>query len=579
MPTLDQTPVLRSQAVGRSSLDRREFLKHLAMAAPLVALNTGCQPMRRRGGDHFSELSADLVIIGGGLGGCAAALSAARSGLRVIMTEETAWIGGQLTQQAVPPDENQWVETIGATRSYQALRTAIRDHYRTQYPITARARANPRLNPGNCWVSRIGAEPRVMLAVLHAMLAPYVASAHVRILQGYKAVRADVHGDRVRAISVRHIVTGHDASLQAPFFVDATELGDLLPMTGTEYVVGAESQAMTGEPHAKPDYQPDNVQGFTTCFAMDYLRGEDHVIPKPATYDVWRDKSLVGEDGQSYRLLSFDEPANTRIGFSPDARNGYWSYRRVLDRDLFAPGAFASDVTIVNWGLNDYSFGTIIDASDATVAYHLAQSKDLSRSLLYWLQTEAPRPDGGAGWKGLRLRPDIVGTEDGMAMYPYIRESRRIVAETTVLEQHVTTEARIRDTGLDARAVRAMPFDDAVGIGHYIMDLHLTTRGDRGRYGSTLPFQIPLGALLPKRMENLLPAAKNLGVTHLTNGCYRLHPIEWNIGESVGALIAFCRSRGTLPRAVRHTPALLRDYQAQLARDGIPLAWPAVLPT
>jgi len=563
----------------RSPLDRREFLKQLSVATSLLAWSSGCQRLSRRGGGQRpNELSADVVIIGGGVGGCAAALSAARGGLRVIMTEETDWIGGQLTQQAVPPDENQWVETIGATSSYQALRRAIRDHYRRHFPLTDRARANTRLNPGSCWVSRIGAEPRVMLAVLEDTLAPYVANGRLRVLRRHRAVRADVHGDRVRVISVRDTETGHELSLHAPYFVDATERGDLLPMTGTEYVVGAESQAMTGEPHAKSEYQPDNVQGFTMCFAMDYLRGEDHAIERPAHYASWRDKRLVADDGQSYRMLSFDEPANKRIGFSPDARNGYWSYRRVLDRDLFVPGAFASDVTLVNWGQNDYSFGTVIDVSDATAARHIADAKALSLSLLYWLQTEAPRPDGGAGWKGLRLRPDIVGTTDGFAMHPYIRESRRILAETTILEQHVTTESRMRDTGLAEKTVRAMPYDDAVGIGHYSMDLHLTTRGDRGRYGSTLPFQIPLGALIPRRMENLLPAAKNLGVTHLTNGCYRLHPIEWNIGESVGALVAFCHQRNTMPRAVRHNSLQLRDYQSQLIREGIPLAWPRDLP-
>jgi hypothetical protein len=45
-----------------------------------------------------------------------------------------------------------------------------------------------------------------------------------------------------------------------------------------------------------------------------------------------------------------------------------------------------------------------------------------------------------------------------------------------------------------------------------------------------------LGALIPIRMENLLPAAKNIGTTHITNGCYRMHPVEWNIGEAAGAL-------------------------------------------
>jgi hypothetical protein len=79
-------------------------------------------------------------------------------------------------------------------------------------------------------------------------------------------------------------------------------------------------------------------------------------------------------------------------------------------------------------------------------------------------------------------------------------------------------------------------------------------------------------------MENLLPACKNLGVTHLTNGCYRLHPIEWNVGEAVGHLVAVARRHGTTPRAVRHTPALLADYQRQLVTGGIPLAWPDPLP-
>jgi hypothetical protein len=163
-------------------------------------------------------------------------------------------------------------------------------------------------------------------------------------------------------------------------------------------------------------------------------------------------------------------------------------------------------------------------------------------------------------------------------MYPYIRESRRIQAEFTVLEQHVTLEERTRETGLSDPEVTAAPYRDSVGIGHYSMDLHLTTRGDRGRYGATLPFQIPLGALLPRRVENLLPACKNLGVTHLTNGCYRLHPIEWNVGESVGILVAYCLARRRPPRAVRADSTLLGDYQVQLVREGVPLAWPSPLP-
>jgi hypothetical protein len=212
--------------------------------------------------------------------------------------------------------------------------------------------------------------------------------------------------------------------------------------------------------------------------------------------------------------------------------------------------------------------------SEAEARKHLDRAKQLSLSLLYWLQTEAPRSDGGTGWKGLRLRADIVGTEDGLAKYPYIREGRRIKAEFTVLEQHVSTALRMKETCLSKDEVRATPFADSIGIGSYGMDLHITTTGDHGRFGSTLPFQIPLGALIPQRVENLLPACKNLGVTHLTNGCYRLHPIEWNIGEAAGSLAAFCMAQRKSPHEVRNKTGLLADFQKLLGNDGVRLEWP-----
>jgi hypothetical protein len=561
------------------SLDRRSFFKTVAaasLASPLLLQSPAgaaiSRPARRSKAGR--ELSADLVIIGGGLGGCAAALAAARNGLHVIMTEETDWIGGQLTQQAVPPDENRWIETVGGTRAYQKLRTDIREYYRRNYPLIDSARANERLNPGNCWVSRIGAEQRVGLAVLHEMLAPFIGNGRVRILLKHKATGADVQGDRVLAVRVLDMESGDSKVMHAPFFADATEQGDLLPLTKTEYVMGAEARADTGEPHAKDKAEPDNLQGFTFCFAMDYLEGEDHTIDRPRDYSFWRD-FVLRTNTHSYRLLSFEEESSKKYGFDPVARTGFWTYRRIADRDLFLPGFYRGDITIVNWPQNDYSFGLICDVSEAQARKHLYRARQLSLSLLYWLQTDAPRPDGGTGWKSLRLRPDIVGTADGLEKYPYIREGRRIKAEFTVLEQHVTAEARMRETGLSKTDVRATKFHDSVGIGSYWMDLHITTRGDTSRFGSTLPFQIPLGALIPRRVENLLPACKNLGVTHLTNGCYRVHTVEWNIGEAAGALAAFCLARKKMPRQVRNTSQLLADFQALLTQDGVRLDWPA----
>lgn len=512
-------------------------------------------------------------MIGGGLGGVAAALAAARAGQRVILTEETDWIGGQLTAQAVPPDEPSGIETGGATRSYRAFRQGVRDYYARHFPLTAAARANPRLNPGNGSVSRLCHEPRVALAVLHEMLAPYVAARRVVLLLRHRAIAAATAGDRVTAVRVRSLDTGNELGLHAPYFADATETGELLPLTGTEYITGAEAQRDTGEPHAPAAAQPGNLQAFTCCFAADYLAGEDHTVERPRDYAFWRDYVPALTPPWPGKLLSlvYSNPRTLgpfNFGFDPAKGTGLFRYRRLIDRTNFAPGTYAGDLTLVNWPQNDYLLGSLFDVPEAEAARHIDGGKQLSLSLLYWLQTECPRPDGGTGWKGLRLRPDVVGTEDGLAKTPYIRESRRIAAEFTVTERHVGTAAR-RAEGAAAAAV----FADSVGIGSYPIDLHPTTGGDNYIDFPALPFQIPLGALLPRRMENLLPACKNIGTTHLTNGCYRLHPVEWNIGEAVGALAAFCLVRKTAPRAVRADAALLAEFQAALVAQGVPLAW------
>jgi hypothetical protein len=534
-------------------------------------------------------MKVDVLVIGGGTGGCAAALAAARNGWRVILTEETDWIGGQLTAQAVPPDEHPWIETFGATRAYREFRARVREYYRRNYPLTAEARAQACLNPGNGNVSRLCHEPRVALAVLNEMLAPYLSGARLTILCGHKPVAADVERDSVAAVSVKNLRTGGEVVLRAPYVIDATELGDLLPLTRAEYVTGVESQRETGELHAPSSAQPANQQAFTYCFTMDYLEGEDHTIQKPASYEFWKNYRPQLTPPWPGRLLDWQwtepqtrsvargrlDPLEQKAG---EEESNLWLYRRIADRRNFVAGTYPSDISLVNWPQNDYWLGSLIDVPAPEVEKHLQQAKQLSLSLLYWMQTEAPRPDGGAGWRGLRLRKDIVGTEDGLAQYPYIREARRIRAEFTVREQHVGTEARAKLTGRKPEELQAERFSDSVGVGSYRIDLHPSTGGDNYIDVSSLPFQIPLGALIPRRVENLLPAAKNIGTTHITNGCFRLHPVEWNVGESVGMLVAFCLERKITPRQVRNNGKLLEDFQSLIQMQGIEIDWPRLTP-
>ncbi|QJD80546.1 FAD-dependent oxidoreductase [Spirosoma rhododendri] len=569
-------------------MNRRSFISQLsavggtALTTSLPAFSATKHDTTRRA--TATGYTADVVIAGGGVGGCAAALSALRTGKTVVMTEETDWIGGQLTQQGVPPDEHQWIETHGATRLYRQYRNAVRDFYRQYYPLTETARAQPYLNPGDGAVSRLSHEPRVSLIVLQQLLAPYLSAGKLTLLLDHKISGADVQGDRVRALTARNRQTGRELVLTAPYFVDATELGDLLPMTKTEFVTGAESRADTRELHAPEQADPKNVQAFTMCFAMDYVPGENHIIDKPREYDFWRNHTPVLKPAWSGKLLSlsYSNPKTLdpkTLGFQPEgAKTGdalnLWNYRRIISRANFESGFYKGDISSVNWPQNDYALGNLIGASEKEFARHVDRAKQLSLSLLYWLQTKVPRPDGGQGWPGLRLRPDVMGTTDGLAKYPYIREARRIKPVFRVLEEYVGADNRALITG-QKTGNKAAPFADSVGIGYYHIDLHPSTSGNNYIDFGSLPFQIPLGALLPQRMENLLPACKNIGTTHITNGCYRLHPVEWSIGEAVGALISFAIDRKVPPRAVREKQNLLADFQQLIRSQGIDTQWPA----
>ena len=525
----------------------------------------------------MNEARADLIVIGGSAGGCAAALSALRHGLTVVMTEETAWIGGQFTSQAVPPDEHRYIERFGSSDYYRGFRRLIRGYYKSHFPLTASARSDEFLNPGTGECSTLSCEPRAALAAFVELLAPYVHSGRLRILKPYATVAANVDGDHVRAIEVAHRYTGDRLVLTGQYFLDGTDLGDTFPITSTEHVVGAESAAQTGEPHgAEGDHEPRTVQGITWGFAMDHMPGEYHVIEKPERYEYFRDHVPPHWPGSqlSFVALDYDSMGPWQHTFLPVVEGGplwesLWTHRRLIDKRHFAGDLYPSDITLVNWTQNDYFGGPIVGVEKAESDRHRYMARQLSLSLMYWLQTDAPRTDGGTGFPGLRPRGDVTGTQDGLAMAPYIREGRRIQARTTVREQDISAEVRKNGPKW---------FEDSVGVGYYFLDMHQRTEGRPPFLVQVWPFQIPLGSLIPVRMRNLLPACKNIGVTHIVNSAFRLHPVEWSIGEAAGCLAAFCVNGGHEPHGVADSRELTADLQRVMLAQGQEIAWPDLRP-
>lgn len=514
----------------------------------------------------MKEAVFDVVIVGGGTGAVAAALTLydLDPELNVLMLEPTDWIGGQLTSQCVPPDEHPWVETAGVTRRYQEFRHRVRQHYAQAYELPY---TDPRVqNPGSGWVSRVCHEPRIAVGVLETMVAPARRAKKLEIWHGVKWISAAVHGDRVTALEIE-CPDGERVSVLGRVFLEASELGDLLDLAKIEHRIGAETQALTDEPHALTEAPSEPVvQGFTWVAMLELCAEPQPPIDRPASYDFWRDYEPPHWTGrlfsETYPHVQTGEPA--RLPILSDTAWSWFSYRQVTREDV---PTGRRPITAMNWPQNDYCLRPMIGVS-AEAAQEAEQSaRDLTLASIYWLQTEAPRPDGGTGIPELRLSPDAAGSHDGLALAPYHREARRLEAQRMLSEHEV-------GAACNPGAGRMAPIEDGVAIGCYRIDLHPRTGGYPTIDLDALPFQVPLGSLVPVRVENVIACGKALGVTHIANGCTRLHPVEWAIGEAA-AVLALQVLAGTPAQGIRDD---VQEVQRVLEAVGAPTDWPQLRP-
>ncbi len=516
----------------------------------------------------MEEQACDILIVGASTGGTAAAIAAARCGATVMLVERGDWPGGQLTSQGVcTPDENNWIENDGCTASYAEYRRRIRDHYQTGYNLSAKGAALPEFNPGSCWVSRLGCEPTVGVDALLTMLKPHVDEGNITIFWRATVSTVEMVGDAISTVTFNSDEHGV-VTVRPVYVLDATDTGDLLPLVGKEgadWVVGAESQDDTGEPDAPERPRRDWVQPFTFPFALEWVPETAALnrIPMPRGYSEFLKY-------QDYRIVY----GNMSGMF--DGASAWWNYRRLLCAENFADVRVPRDLSMINTPGNDFCGGNILGdyAETHDAAEVLQKGRNASLGYLYWLQNdcerETPSSSGAThGYPELRLRRDLFGTLDGLSRAPYIRESRRILPMKRILEQQIV----VRDFAGSVcigDSPRAEFMRDSCGIGHYALDIHPNGHGEPNHYVATRPFQIPLSAMVPRRVTNLLPACKNAGVTHLTNGAYRLHPIEWAIGEAAALIAVWCITHHTNPQDVCGTP---QGLQQMLVDQKLPICW------
>ncbi|MEB3883236.1 FAD-dependent oxidoreductase [Lyngbya sp. CCY1209] len=480
----------------------------------------------------MNQFDVDVLVVGGGTGGTAAALQAARRGANTILVTEFPWLGGMLTSAGVSaPDGNELLPF------QTGLWGAFLREVRRRHPAG--------LDWG--WVSFFNHDPRIGAAIW----ADWVRrEANLRWIWGDEPLKVLRTGDRISGVEFADFV------VTAQIIIDGTELGDILALGEVPHRWGWEFRSRWDEPSAPPE--PNSLT-------------QNYPVQDP-TWVV-----LLRDFGEGRSAPEIPPPPGVDLTRFEGAWDGY------TPEQFLNYGRLPNDLIMLNWPHRGNDYGVGCDRAIASGglreafwresllhAWGFAHVVQRGLGRRYGL-AEGIFPHAFRGWKvSLGLDEGQLGA---FALHPYYRESRRLRGVRTVTEWDILP--------ISGGRVAALPVDasgscEAIAIGNYPNDHHYTggllpvklkLLPWGGRPTGT-PFAIPYGALIPEGVDGLLAADKNLSVSHVANGATRLQPVVLGIGQAAGMAAALCVERGISPRMlpVRSLQeALLADPEAPAA--------------
>lgn len=464
-------------------------------------------------------INCDVLVVGGGTGGTAAAIQAARAGAKTVLVSEFPWLGGMLTSAGVAaPDGNE----------LHAFQTGLWGAYLQEL----RHRQVGGLD--NSWVSFFSYNPRVG-AEIFACWVQELPNLHWIT----EKVPLEVLKESNRIAGVRFA----DFTVKAKISLDGTELGDLLALAEIPYRWGWELQADWDEPSAPASLNELTnkypVQAPTWVVIMQDFGEDAPVIPAPPNYNP--------------------------VKFA-GAWEGYGQ------KEFLNYGRLPGNLFMINWPQrgNDYAEGVErLIASNTLKQEFLQESLWHSQGFAHYIQTNIGC-NYGLATNVFPLMQEGQNSLGGgaYAFHPYYRESRRLVGLSTVREQDILPIGGI-----------AQLQPEAIAIGNYANDHHypgidfpLTPKSIRwgGRWTGT-PFTIPYSCLVPIETDGLLVCEKNISVSHIANGATRLQPVVMNIGQAAGMAAALCVELGCQPRELPVSKLQKALLQAKTPTAIVPL--------
>lgn len=523
------------------------------------------------------RVEVDIAVVGASLGGVLAAWRACEAGRRVLLTSEFDWIGGQLTAQGVPPDEHRLIEYGGASESYLAFRRAMRSLYLANPDFIDNTEMTEGMNPGDGWVTRLCIEPIHALHYLQKLLTPHMANGRLTMLTGTRLDSAVRVGRKIESVIVAN-TADEKIAIDARYFLDGTDTGALIAAAKLPYRLGKEAHAEFGERDAPLVANRFDQQPCTVVVALALGEMPRQPMAKPEAYEFWRDYQVPQ---YGYRLFSHFIPGpaagkSVALSFFGSGQTlDLWRYRRVVSaRNWRIP---VEEISLINWAQNDYALSPLLDGPVAENNV-VAAARELTASLVHWLQTDAPHDnddkgtsDGcSVGFSHLHASSEILASPaafPGQAQQVYVRESRRLVGLDCLTQTDILADA---STGGMSEPFHAV---NSVGVAWYNMDVHPTCVSGHGVNAKVRPFTLPLGCFIPRDCDNLIPACKNISVTHLANASTRTHPTEWLIGEVAALLADFALRSNQSLVDIHRSAALAGDFQRHLVAQGIPIRW------
>ena len=509
----------------------------------------------------WTEGHAPVLVWGGGSGGVAAALQAARGGARTLLLTPGPWLGGMVSAAGVcAPDGNEL--TPWQTGLWGALLRALA--------------VEEAEGLDHNWVSCFGYRPATAERILRRWVA---AEPLLRWWPGCRLREVERHGERIHAVRLQRRLpqggSGPELRISLGIAIDGSDRGDLISLAGAPCRLGWEARELWGEPSAPPaaELEADPFFAQQPVQSPTWVAIAQLPHPDPAPAGGWASPGVPGA-----------APATAACSLPPPFETACSSFG--LARTL-RYGRLPGGAVMLNWPLagNDWhqglarAFGVHTAAdfpesggeaelADAMRAHSLAFAAALQEASGGELQLKGLFPGSEQAWAG------ALEGEELLALMPYWREGRRLKAIELVLEQHLLPQ------GSGAR-IAALPLRDgqcsAIAVGNYANDHHypgadwpLAAKSCRwgGRWSGT-PFAIPYGALVSEQVENLLAADKCLGVSHMANGATRLQPLVLNLAQAAGQAAALCLRSGVTPAALP-----VRTLQEALIADPLAPASP-----